>query len=181
MRVNDRHLEDSVTRGKCLEQHVLQVGVAQGFTHRSRRLPVQRLGHHMAGHRLQRVGALQRGFELPLHQVGEVHRRHHGDHQAYQPDGSQGQLRLQSHGSLRNQQQFTRGPAAFQIAVGRGGVGQRVSAVNAQFQLAGGDPLQYVSGAPEQFVARQQVVAQVGARQVKRTLAAEDAGVERRH
>src|SRR6516225_6736744 len=84
-------------------------------------------------------------------------------------------------GSRNHEYQLARGLAAFQIAVRRRRVGQRVSTVDTQFQLPAVDPLQNIRGAPEQFVARHYIVRQAGARQVQRTLPVQNRRIERRH
>src|SRR5271157_3379945 len=85
-------------------------------------------------------------------------------------------------GSLRDKQhQFAGGSAAFEVAMGRGRFLEQVGAVDAQLELAGGHPAQHVARAPEQFVAREHVMAQAGAREEERPLAVENGGVEGRN
>src|SRR2546421_8019544 len=62
--------------------------------------------------------------------------------------------------SLRNQQQLAGSLAAFQVAMRLRGLSQPVDVLDAQFQLAAGDPTEHVAGAPFQFVAGGGVVRQ---------------------
>src|ERR1035437_5815127 len=82
---------------------------------------------------------------------------------------------------LDKQHQFAGGLAAFEIAMGRGRFRERVGAVDAQLEFAGGHPAQHVARAPEQFLARERVVPQARTREVERPFAVENVGVERRN
>src|ERR1035437_5138861 len=79
------------------------------------------------------------------------------------------------------EEQFAGGLTGFQIAVRSGGIGQRIGAIDAQAELAGVDRAEDFTGAPEEFLARQQVMAEAGAGEEQGALAIENGRVEGRY
>src|SRR4051794_20931322 len=84
--------------------------------------------------------------------------------------------------SSRNREhEFAGGLTTLQIAMRFRGAGQRIGPVDAQLQVPALDPLQYVAGAPKQFLARQQVMGQARTRQEEGAFAVQHGRIEGRH
>src|SRR5579864_1092091 len=75
---------------------------------------------------------------------------------------------------LNREHKFAGGGAAFEIAMGMGGIGKRVDFVNPERKLFGGDPAEDIAGAPIQLVAGGDVVSEIGASEKQRSFLAED-------
>ena len=141
-------------------------GSRSSLAQRYGELAVERLQHQLVATALQQVGALQRGFELLLHIVAQVHR---GDQRPRSGHSSTDQASAWPEGSCWLRDVSSSLPAVLRPSRSRcacGGFRQRIGPVDAQFQLPGRDPAQHVAGPPEQLLPRQAVVRQAGPREV---------------
>ena len=87
---------------------------------------------------------------------------------------------LKGDSHVHGQYQLSDRAPALEIAVGRCSLGKRIRGANPRRDLPGGDPVEDVPRAPQQFLAREQMVAETGTRQKERPLPVERPGVVRR-
>ncbi len=67
--------------GDQFEQAGGQVRIVEGLPQRRAELRVQRLLHVLGGDRVEHLGPFQRGFELLLNVISQVHRGNNRDHE----------------------------------------------------------------------------------------------------
>src|SRR3712207_5532 len=88
--------------------------------------------------------------------------------------------RLASPPLLRDEDEFAGGLAAFEVAVGLGGVGERVGTPDADVEVALPDPGEEALGAPHEFLAGRCVVGEGRPGEEEAALLVEGLDVERR-
>lgn len=134
MRIGYFDFDELIGLAHQSNETVVQQRVAQGFTQGLLGDAIENVGYVLRGYVAHQGSAALGSVEFDLHNVAEVDRRNNADDQGFERHRAQRQLCLKVHAPLLDrQQQLTRGAAAFQIAVRRGGIGQRIGVINAQF------------------------------------------------